>query len=273
MRRTVVSMFVLLLIASALPVPPGWARVAVSLRGSPDSMTRQNKVATGLGFIFAETAADVDTLVARGELVPVVGNADYEVLDGVSFPFARPEVRLFIERLAGQYHEATGEKLVVTSLTRPSDGQPKNASALSVHPAGIAIDLRVSERAASRQWLEAVLLSLERRGVLDVTREHRPPHYHLAVFPEAYLGYLEGVIGAEAVALALQPPLPAADTEAAPDDSLSAPRTQAMAAALVMTVPERAGERRTMPVALPAAAAALLLLAYWQRRRGAPAAG
>ena len=37
----------------------------------------------------------------------------------VSFPFARPEVELFVQRLSGQYRRACGEQLVVTSLTRP----------------------------------------------------------------------------------------------------------------------------------------------------------
>ena len=34
-------------------------------------------------------------------------------------------------------------------------------------------------------------LSLEERGVLDVTRERNPPHYHVAVFPKQYQSYAE----------------------------------------------------------------------------------
>jgi hypothetical protein len=34
-----------------------------------------------------------------------------------------------------------------------------------------------------------VLLQLENSGVLDVTRERNPPHYHVAVFPLAYAAY------------------------------------------------------------------------------------
>jgi hypothetical protein len=36
-----------------------------------------------------------------------------------------------------------------------------------------------------------VARELERRGLLDATREHRPPHYHVAVFPRPYLAYLQ----------------------------------------------------------------------------------
>jgi hypothetical protein len=111
------------------------------------------------------------------------------LLDRVSFPYARPAVRMFIERLASQYRAATRERLVVTSLTRPLDDQPRNASPLSVHPAGMAVDFRRPSKASSRQWLEKTLLSLENKGVIDATRERRPAHYHVAVFPDKYATY------------------------------------------------------------------------------------
>lgn len=197
---------VLLLLLSMLLAPLGWANVPVTLKGSRASMLRQNEVATDAGYTFVESAAELDVLVARGELVVLEGNADFEIHPGVSAPMARPELRLFIERLAAQYREATGEKLMVTSLTRTSDGQPRNAHTLSVHPAGIAVDLRVSRQRKSRQWLESALLGLERQGLLDITRERRPPHYHVALFPEAYAAHVEGMIGAEALAFALAGP-------------------------------------------------------------------
>ena len=85
---------------------------------------------------------------------------------------------------------ATGERLVITSLTRPLSRQPENASALSVHPAGMAVDLRIPASKWNRAWLEQTLLSLEDKAVLDVTREHHPPHYHVAVFPVQYEQYV-----------------------------------------------------------------------------------
>ena len=47
-----------------------------------------------------------------------------------------------------------------------------------------------SEWRACRDWLEETLLSLERRGVLDATREYRPPHYHIALYPSQYDAYV-----------------------------------------------------------------------------------
>lgn len=164
---------------------------AQSLRGSQASMERQNGQAVRHDFTFLSNSAHVSRFVDLGLLVPLGGNANYE-LNRVSFPYARPEVRTFVQRLSRQYRRACGEKLVVTSLTRPTTRQPRNSSDLSVHPTGMAVDLRRSNSRACRSWLEDVLLSLERGGVLEATRERRPPHYHVALFPQQYSQYVAG---------------------------------------------------------------------------------
>ncbi|HET6566534.1 MAG TPA: DUF5715 family protein [Rhodothermales bacterium] len=203
MRRALLVFSIVFLMAiGAVTVPAAWARVPVTLKGSPASMVRQHHIAEHDGFLFAETPEQIDSLVKAGKLIPVPGNSDYG-LSNVSFPFARPEIRLFVERLAAQYYEGTGEKLVVTSLTRPTDEQPWNSHPLSVHPTGMAVDLRVSDDPQARAWLESVLLKLERQGLLDVTREHNPPHYHVALFPLEYRAHVESMIGQEALATAL----------------------------------------------------------------------
>ncbi len=164
---------------------------AQSLLGSHESLLKQNEEARDHDFSYLRTAAEVREYAQQGVLVRVPGNADYELAtEEVSFPYARPEVKLFIERLADRYHSACGEPLVVTSLTRPIDRQPANASVISVHPTGMAVDLRRSDGAGCRQWLETVLLDLEGKGVIEATREQYPPHYHVAVFPNPYLQYV-----------------------------------------------------------------------------------
>lgn len=183
----------LLLALATLSVLPARADGGASLRGSPASMLRQNEIARESDYTFLRTPDQVREFAAEGFLVPLRGNADYQVAAGVSFPFARPETRTFLERLSAQHRDACGEKLVVTSLTRPQSGQPSNSHALSVHPTGMAVDLRIHPNQACREWLEDTLLSLEKQELLDVTREQRPPHYHVAVFPEAYTAYLAGL--------------------------------------------------------------------------------
>ena len=164
---------------------------AQSLRGSSASLDRQGAQARRHDFTHLAGPAQVRRFVDAGLLVHLPGNRDYTLVD-VSFPFARPEVRLFIERLSSQYRRACNERLVVTSLTRPLSHQPRNASDRSVHPTGMAVDLR-RPAGRCRGWLEGVLLSLEARGVLEATRERRPPHYHVAVYPKPYAAYVRAL--------------------------------------------------------------------------------
>jgi hypothetical protein len=168
-----------------------------SLRGSPAAMQQQNQVARQHGLTFYRTPAEIRQAVADGDLVKLEGNENYAVADFVRFPYLQPEGVLFIERLSEQYRDACGQKLVVTSAVRPSNGQPSNAHRLSVHPAGMAVDLRVSDRASCRSWLETALMNLERRGVLNGIREFRPPHYHVAIFPGPYREYVEERLAVE----------------------------------------------------------------------------
>jgi hypothetical protein len=179
-----------LLIAALAPTLPASAQ---SLSGSRASLDRQNLAARDHDYSFLATSGQVRKFVDAGYLVPIEPNADFE-LHEVSYPFARPEVHVFVERLAAQYRRACGERLVVTSLTRPEAEQPRNASDRSVHPTGMAIDLR-RPNSACRGWLERVLLDLEKAKVIEATRERRPAHYHIAVFPRAYAQYVEGRTG------------------------------------------------------------------------------
>lgn len=163
---------------------------AQSLRGSSHSMDIQNRIAHQHDFTYIATPGQVRRFVSGGYLVPVRSNGEFIVHNGVSFPYAREEVRTFLKRLGAQYRRGCGKRLVVTSLTRPKNRQPRNASSESVHPTGMAVDLRRSRSAKCRAWLERVLLTLERQGVLEATREYYPPHYHIAVFPRPYVQYV-----------------------------------------------------------------------------------
>jgi len=172
---------------------------AQSLRGSQASLRHAHRVAQDHDYTFLRSSDQVRRFVDAGYLVRVRPNRDF-TLHAVSFPYARPEVQLFIDRLSGQYRRACGEKLVVTSLTRPQTRQPRNASDLSVHPTGMAIDLRRSWSSRCRGWLERVLLSLERQGVLDATKERSPAHYHVSLFPRPYARYVDQLLSRSASA-------------------------------------------------------------------------
>jgi hypothetical protein len=156
-----------------------------TLQGSRASLLHQQKIARQHDYTLLKNRTQVQKFVRAGLLVPIRGNENY-LLKDVSHPYGRPETKLFVERLAADYRSACGERLVVTSITRPTSEQPNNASPFSVHPTGMAIDLRIPAKASCRSFLESRLLRLERENVLDATRENRPPHYHVALFPSAY---------------------------------------------------------------------------------------
>ncbi len=254
-RATAAVVGVLLLTLSA-------SASAQSLRGSRASMHKQNGIARDHDYSFLRTSSQVNRFVDLGLLVHLPGNADYE-LARVSYPYARPAVKLFIERLASQYHAACGEKLVVTSLTRPEAKQPRNASDLSVHPAGMAVDLRVSRRADCRKWLESTLLSLEKQGVLDATRERYPPHYHVAIFPAPYEGYVATLNKRAETRLAK------AEAPAAPEVAEQAAPTVALASATSAdAVPSGPAAESTPVVAAAADDAAADIVETYEVRRG-----
>lgn len=192
---------------------------AQSLRGSPASLDRQTESARLHDFTYLDTSQRVLYFAEKGWLVRIRPNSDF-TLHAVSFPYARPEVATFLQRLAAQYRAACGEQLVVTSLTRPTTRQPRNASGRSVHPTGMAVDLRYSSNRTCRSWLEGVLLDLESTGVVEATRERYPAHYHIAVFPRQYMAYVDGLVSRQATRVAQATPLNKAKYKVRSGDSL-----------------------------------------------------
>lgn len=136
------------------------------------------------GLDFYETTPEVKRAVVRGELVALNGNANYAV-SRVRTPYVRPETRAFVLDLAKDYRRACGERMVVTSATRPMSRKLVNSSSLSVHPTGIAVDLR-KPQGSCLTWLRKTLLVAERRGTIEATEERHPPHFHVAVLPARY---------------------------------------------------------------------------------------
>jgi hypothetical protein len=185
-RRPVsISLVAVAMIAAvALPSAGG----AQSLRGSRAAVLRVFERASDRGLHFYRTSTGVQTAAAKGRFVRLAGNGNYRT-HGVSHPYVTPTTLTFVERLGQQYRGACGEQMVVTSAIRPLSNQPRNSSDQSVHPTGIAIDLR-KPTGKCLTWLRGTLLSLEKRGLIDGTEEYGPPHFHVAVLPAAYERYL-----------------------------------------------------------------------------------
>lgn len=152
-----------------------------SLRGSHSSVNLMYSRAIRGGLDFYETSSEVRRAIVRGELVALRGNANYTV-HNVRTPYVRPRTRSFITELAVDYRRVCREPMVVTSATRPMSRRLANGSSLSVHPTGIAFDLR-KPSGRCLTWLRKTLLAAERRGEVEATEERRPAHFHVAVLP------------------------------------------------------------------------------------------
>lgn len=218
MRPPASSAFLALIaVLAAAPLAGRAGRAgAQSLRGSRESIDRMYQQALDERLDFHETGTSVRRAARAGELVRVSPDANV-TLARVGYPWLRPVTRTFVQRLGAQYREACGEPLVVTSAVRPATRQPRNASDLSVHPTGMAVDLRKPRKAKCLRWLRSTLVALEEEGVLEATEERRPAHFHVAVFPAPYTRYagLDGEAArpaARPVSLSTRAPAAAART-------------------------------------------------------------
>ena len=152
-----------------------------SLRGSSASLDRQQDARRRAHLKLHLNKTSVRRSIQKGELKRVRPSRNLE-LANVSYPYAHPKLHQLLQRLSGLYWRHCRTPLVVTSLLRPRDEQPRNASPRSVHPAGIAVDLRVPPHAC-RRWLRDTLSSWEREHLIEATREYRPPHFHVVIIP------------------------------------------------------------------------------------------
>ena len=160
------------------------ARFPSELRGSQESVQKMWDFATMHGLTFYQTPRDIDKAVAEGKLVPLDGDATYELTRSVGFSYATREAKQFVASFAPQYLAACGAPLIVTSAARPTNRQPRNSNPYSVHPTGIAVDLRRPPAGPCQTWLRKALAELEDQGYIEATEERRPVHLHVAVLTE-----------------------------------------------------------------------------------------
>jgi hypothetical protein len=176
MRRVIgtVGIWVGVLIFSS--TPPADAQ---SLRGSRSSVDRMYTRAVSNDLDFFRTSTSLMEAVKSGELKLIAVTSDLD-LDEVTYPYLLPSTLAWTNALAKRHRAACGERLIVTSATRPRREQPRNASPKSVHPTGMAVDFR-RPTGQCLTWLRSELLAMERAGTIEATEERRPPHFHIAV--------------------------------------------------------------------------------------------
>jgi LysM repeat protein len=172
--------------AALLAIPPHAnaqraGRQPEALRGSRASVEKMYDFAQRYRYPFYLTPSTLDDAIAKGRLVPLTGDENYELTRGVGFSYATTEARDFVMQFAPQYLAACGVPLTVTSAARPMSRQPRNANPHSVHPTGIAVDIRRPFPGPCLTWVRTALAQLEARGFVEATEEHHPVHLHIAV--------------------------------------------------------------------------------------------
>jgi Family of unknown function (DUF5715) len=170
------------------------------LRGSLESLTRQNELtsADGLERILDET--DLANRISDKMLVPVPESSALEVSDALTetHRYCRPWTAEFLKDLSRDHSGMFGRPLYVSSAVRTVEYQKKlmrhnhNAAAaegdiVSPHLTGATID--IAKKGMSRaelKWMRDELLPMQQKGIIDVEEEFRQACFHITVY-KAYL--------------------------------------------------------------------------------------
>lgn len=162
------------------PPPITWLDGQASLVGGQyTSSEAQHSYAQMKQLPFLVSESDYSARIANGELIRLQGAYIHAI---ARRPYVLPSTYRFVEKLAFDYYNAGCGYLTITSASRLVSERPRNGSIFSVHPVGMAVDVRVNGIGETcENWLNAYLLGKEALGEVDATREFRPPHYHLVV--------------------------------------------------------------------------------------------
>ncbi len=165
------------------------------LRGSHESLLRQNEEIDRLGLVRIADDGQLEELKQREELVPIRESRSLTIHPGLEAKnrFCRYWTRDFLEDVSDAYYEQFRQPLQVNSAVRTVEQQrrlrrhnhnaaPDSGDTESSHVAGLTVD--ISKRHMSRQqkkWLEQYMYSLEEAGLLEGAEERRQPVFHIMV--------------------------------------------------------------------------------------------
>src|SRR5579864_6480772 len=164
-------------------------------RPSHDSLLRQNEEIDRLELPRIQNQAELDELIARQELVPIVASQTLR-FDPRLTPerrYCRPWTRDFLDDLSEAYYEQFHNSIQVNSAVRTVQVQkklrrhnrnaaPEKGETASSHLAGITVDIQ--RRGMSRQqvhWMEQYILPLKNLGLVEPEEERHQWVFHVAV--------------------------------------------------------------------------------------------
>ena len=164
-------------------------------RPSRDSLLRQNEEIDRLELPRIQNQAELDQLIARQELVPIVASETLR-FDPRLDPdrrYCRPWTRDFLDDLSEAYYEQFHTSIQVNSAVRTVQVQkklrrhnrnaaPEKGETASSHLAGITVDIQ--RRGMTKQqvaWMEQYLMPLKDQGLVEPEEERHQWVFHVAV--------------------------------------------------------------------------------------------
>jgi hypothetical protein len=160
-----------------------WLDGTVCFIGKRATMAEQAYYyARAYGFDLTYSSDEFWAMVNRGMFVHIKSSPDIPLKVIFGTPFVLPSTARFTRRLAYAYSEGGCGDLYVTGGGRFRTF--RNSSEFSVHPAGMAVDIRIRGLSEDcKQLLYRELYQAEADRVADVTEERWPAHLHVVVIP------------------------------------------------------------------------------------------
>ena len=167
-----------------------------ALRGTHDSLVRQNTRVEEESLERIEDDADLQDRIARGMLVPVPESAS--LLVNPELPedrrYCREWTANFLNDLSRAHNAVFHKPLIVSSAVRTVEYQKhlmrvnRNAAdaegdIVSPHLTGATIDIAKSGLSRKEmQWMRSQLLAYQNAGIIDVEEEFRQRCFHITVY-------------------------------------------------------------------------------------------
>jgi hypothetical protein len=165
------------------------------LRGSHDSLLRQNDEIDRLKLTRIADDQQLEELELRGELVSLHETRYLQVAPNLEMNrrFCRPWTRAFLEDMSQAFYTEFHQPIQVTSAVRTVDQQarlqrwnhnaaPIDGNTASSHLAGLTID--IGKRPMTRKqraWVDQYVLKLQQLGLVEAAEERRQACYHIMV--------------------------------------------------------------------------------------------
>ena len=171
-------------------------RFVPPMRGSLESLMRQNQRDEAEGLVRIEDDAQLDQLEASRDIVPVP--ASHALRINPELPanrrYCRPWTARFLADLARSHYARFHRPLQVNSAVRTvafqrslmevnGNAAPADGDIASPHLTGAAVDIGKKEMSLSEiSWMRAWLLPLQTAGKIDVEEEFYQSCFHVTVY-------------------------------------------------------------------------------------------